>query len=108
MQDLILRMLDYDPASRITPFYALQHPYFKKTNEESAATTSNLQHQQSIPFALMNMAPQDESGMQRPHDPLVCCFVFITTINKHNCRATSIKQVEMLTMMTPMAMDSHR
>ena len=33
-KDLILRMLDYDPKTRITPYYALQHNFFKRTSEE--------------------------------------------------------------------------
>ena len=37
-KDLILRMLDYDPKSRITPYYALQHNFFKRTAEESTTT----------------------------------------------------------------------
>ena len=32
-KDLILRMLDYDPKTRITPYYALQHNFFKRTAE---------------------------------------------------------------------------
>ena len=27
-------MLDYDPKTRITPYYALQHNFFKRTSEE--------------------------------------------------------------------------
>ncbi|TKS81554.1 Dual specificity tyrosine-phosphorylation-regulated kinase 1B [Collichthys lucidus] len=38
---LILRMLDYDPKSRITPFYALQHNFFKKTTDEGTNTSSS-------------------------------------------------------------------
>lgn len=37
-KDLILRMLDYDPKTRITPYYALQHNFFKRTAEESTNT----------------------------------------------------------------------
>ena len=37
-KDLILRMLDYDPKTRITPYYALQHNFFKRTAEESTGT----------------------------------------------------------------------
>ena len=33
-KDLILRMLDYDPKTRITPYYALQHNFFKRPSEE--------------------------------------------------------------------------
>ena len=35
-KDLILRMLEYDPKTRITPYYALQHNFFKRTSEESS------------------------------------------------------------------------
>lgn len=33
-------MLDYDPKTRVTPYYALQHSFFKKTSEESTSTIS--------------------------------------------------------------------
>lgn len=36
-KDLILKMLDYDPKTRITPFYVLQHNFFKRTSEEEAS-----------------------------------------------------------------------
>lgn len=42
-KDLILRMLDYDAKTRITPYYALQHNFFKRTADEgtnTAGTTS--------------------------------------------------------------------
>ncbi|XP_030382353.1 serine/threonine-protein kinase minibrain isoform X1 [Scaptodrosophila lebanonensis] len=37
-KDLILRMLDFDPKTRVTPYYALQHNFFKRTTEESTNT----------------------------------------------------------------------
>ncbi|XP_075580958.1 dual specificity tyrosine-phosphorylation-regulated kinase 1B-like [Pelecanus crispus] len=40
-KDLVLRMLDYEPRSRITPFYALQHNFFKKTNDEGTNTSNS-------------------------------------------------------------------
>lgn len=40
LQDLILRMLDYDPKTRITPYYALQHNFFKRTLDESTSTSA--------------------------------------------------------------------
>nr|CAH7756421.1 unnamed protein product [Callosobruchus chinensis] len=40
-KDLILRMLDYDPKTRITPYYALQHNFFKRTSDESTNTASS-------------------------------------------------------------------
>lgn len=39
-KDLILRMLDYDPKTRITPYYALQHSFFKRTSDESTNTAA--------------------------------------------------------------------
>ncbi|XP_029432364.1 dual specificity tyrosine-phosphorylation-regulated kinase 1B-like isoform X2 [Rhinatrema bivittatum] len=40
-KDLIFRMLDYDPKTRITPFYALQHNFFKKTSDEGTNTSNS-------------------------------------------------------------------
>ncbi|XP_059154297.1 dual specificity tyrosine-phosphorylation-regulated kinase 1B-like isoform X2 [Physella acuta] len=40
-KDLILRMLEYDPKTRITPYYALQHNFFKKTSDESTNTSNS-------------------------------------------------------------------
>lgn len=40
-KDLVLRMLDYEPRSRITPFYALQHNFFKKTADEGTNTSAS-------------------------------------------------------------------
>ncbi|XP_052750331.1 serine/threonine-protein kinase minibrain isoform X6 [Galleria mellonella] len=37
-KDLILRMLEYDPKQRVTPYYALQHNFFKRTADESTNT----------------------------------------------------------------------
>ncbi|XP_076017481.1 dual specificity tyrosine-phosphorylation-regulated kinase 1A-like isoform X2 [Genypterus blacodes] len=41
-KDLILRMLDYDQKSRIQPYYALQHSFFKKTTDEGTNTSSSV------------------------------------------------------------------
>jgi len=35
-------MLDYDPKTRITPYYALQHNFFKRTSEEGTNTASGI------------------------------------------------------------------
>ena len=40
-KDLILRMLDFDPKTRVTPYYALQHNFFKRTADEGTNTSSN-------------------------------------------------------------------
>lgn len=39
-KDLIFRMLDYDPKTRITPYYALQHNFFKRTADEGTNTAA--------------------------------------------------------------------
>lgn len=39
-KDLILRMLDFDPKSRITSYYALQHNFFKRTSDEGTNTAA--------------------------------------------------------------------
>lgn len=41
-KDLIIRMLDYDPKTRITPYHALQHSFFKRTSDESTNTTHSV------------------------------------------------------------------
>eukprot|EP00057_Strongylocentrotus_purpuratus_P026801 XP_011681275.1 PREDICTED: dual specificity tyrosine-phosphorylation-regulated kinase 1A [Strongylocentrotus purpuratus] len=40
-KDPILRMLEYDPASRIKPYYALQHSFFKRTADGSTNTSNS-------------------------------------------------------------------
>ena len=40
-KDLIMRMLDFDPKTRITPYYALQHNFFKRTTDESTNTSNS-------------------------------------------------------------------
>ncbi|XP_031626889.1 serine/threonine-protein kinase minibrain isoform X2 [Contarinia nasturtii] len=37
-KDLILRMLDFDPKTRVTPYYALQHNFFKRTTDSEQQT----------------------------------------------------------------------
>ncbi|KAG5681570.1 hypothetical protein PVAND_010989 [Polypedilum vanderplanki] len=39
-KDLIIRMLDFDPKTRITPYYALQHNFFKRTSDEGTNTNA--------------------------------------------------------------------
>lgn len=38
-KDLVERMLHYDPAKRITPHLALQHPFFVQTMDEGTQLT---------------------------------------------------------------------
>ncbi|KAK6644901.1 hypothetical protein RUM43_001177 [Polyplax serrata] len=39
-KDLILRMLDFDPKTRVTPYYALQQNFFKRTSDEGTNTAN--------------------------------------------------------------------
>ncbi|XP_026330872.1 serine/threonine-protein kinase minibrain isoform X2 [Hyposmocoma kahamanoa] len=47
-KDLILRMLEYDPKQRVTPYYALQHNFFKRTADESTNTQQAQSHHQHV------------------------------------------------------------
>ncbi|XP_053208847.1 serine/threonine-protein kinase minibrain-like [Panonychus citri] len=40
-KDLILRMLDYNPKNRLTPHLALQHSFFRRTNDGSTNTNTS-------------------------------------------------------------------
>lgn len=41
-KDLVVRMLDYDPRVRITPLYALQHAFFRRTVDEGTNTVATM------------------------------------------------------------------
>ena len=53
-KDIVLRMLDYDPKTRITPYYALQHNFFKQTTDESTNTQAALSHGSTQQLALVS------------------------------------------------------
>ena len=40
-KDLVLRMLDFDPKTRITPRQALQHSFFRRTTDGSTSTVND-------------------------------------------------------------------
>jgi len=40
-KDIVTRMLEYDPKSRVTPYCSLQHNFFKQTSDESTNTLSS-------------------------------------------------------------------
>ena len=58
-KDLILRMLDYDPKTRITPYYALQHNFFKRTADEGTNT-----HNNSVSTSPANVADHSSQGQE--------------------------------------------
>jgi len=62
-KDLIQRMLEYDPKTRTTPYYALQHNFFKKTSDESTNTSNST----STSPAMETSSPSPADGLFRPH-----------------------------------------
>lgn len=60
-KDLILRMLDYDPKTRITPYYALQHNFFKRTSDEGTNTANS----SSTSPAVVNMDLSSSASSQQ-------------------------------------------
>lgn len=75
-KDLILRMLDYDPKTRITPYYALQHNFFKRPSEEGPCWVGASQWQELggvSPFACPLLAREgqgENERLGRKMDPL--------------------------------------
>ncbi|KAL1509811.1 hypothetical protein ABEB36_004492 [Hypothenemus hampei] len=75
-KDLISRMLDYDPKTRITPYYALQHGFFKRTSDEgtntaAAAAAANHSASSSPAVAVLDVA-NNQHGLNlvgRSRDP---------------------------------------
>jgi dual specificity tyrosine-phosphorylation-regulated kinase 1 len=41
-------MLEFDPKTRITPYYSLQHNFFKKTTDESTNTPNSASNSPAI------------------------------------------------------------
>uniref|UniRef100_A0A3B3VZE6 dual-specificity kinase n=1 Tax=Poecilia latipinna TaxID=48699 RepID=A0A3B3VZE6_9TELE len=74
-KDLILRMLDYDPKSRITPFYALQHNFFKKTTDEGTNTSSSTSTSPAMDHSHSTSTTSSVSSSGNgPHSPSVLCL----------------------------------
>ncbi|XP_053984542.1 serine/threonine-protein kinase minibrain [Hylaeus anthracinus] len=74
-KDLILRMLDFDPKTRVTPYYALQHNFFKRTADEgtntniaaaNSANTSPAVVSMSQDHGLVTMSGQGSSNSGNP------------------------------------------
>lgn len=78
-KDLVMRILDYDPQTRITPLYALQHNFFKRTMDEGTNTTSSstpsssstveqLVHANSLFPAALSRSSRQNGGLQTSKD----------------------------------------
>ncbi|XP_011153409.1 serine/threonine-protein kinase minibrain isoform X2 [Harpegnathos saltator] len=55
-KDLIIRMLDFDPKTRVTPYYALQHNFFKRTADEGTNTNIAAANSASTSPAVVSMS----------------------------------------------------
>jgi len=57
-KDLIVRMLDYDPRVRITPLYALQHAFFRRTVDEGTNTVATMLNDRPSSSHLAGASPK--------------------------------------------------
>ncbi|XP_069360111.1 serine/threonine-protein kinase minibrain-like isoform X2 [Maniola hyperantus] len=71
-KDLILRMLEYDPKQRVTPYYALQHNFFKRTADEATNTQQAQSHHQHVGGARLwgGAERMEVEGVRRDDDML--------------------------------------
>ncbi|KAL1138414.1 hypothetical protein AAG570_008478, partial [Ranatra chinensis] len=62
-KDLIYRMLDFDPKTRVTPYYALQHNFFKRTADEGTNTGASVGNASSPAVStLVEPGPSNQPG----------------------------------------------
>ena len=61
-KDLVLRMLEYDQRMRITPLYALQHPFFRRTVDEATNTSSSVDRPMTSAVSV-RAAPSPRQGL---------------------------------------------
>lgn len=61
-KDLIYRMLDYDPKTRVTPYYALQHNFFKRTADEGTNTSGSSGSSPAIQQTPVDPGPSSQPG----------------------------------------------
>lgn len=61
-KDLIYRMLDYDPKTRVTPYYALQHNFFKRTADEGTNTSGSSGSSPAIQPTAVEPGPSSQQG----------------------------------------------
>nr|CAD7423307.1 unnamed protein product [Timema monikensis] len=76
-KDLILRMLDFDPKTRVTPYYALQHNFFKRTADEGTNTnTAGSASTSPAVVAPLVDASSPQAGLYILLVPVIdsCCF----------------------------------
>ena len=65
-KDLILRMLDYNPKTRITPHNALQHSFFRRTTDGSTNTSHSTSSSPAIEQGLLSPSAMGCAGQCPP------------------------------------------
>lgn len=55
-------MLDYDPKTRVTPYYALQHNFFKRTADEGTNTSGSSGSSPAIQPTAVEPGPSSQPG----------------------------------------------
>ena len=81
-KDLILRMLNYNPKTRITPYNALRHSFFKRTNDESTNTCQSMFPH--IDQNFVNISPTGCAG-QCPLDGRCCYIITLHSLDNLSC-----------------------
>lgn len=59
-------MLEYDPKTRTTPYYALQHNFFKKTSDESTNTSNSTSTSPAMETSSPSPAASSHSRLDHP------------------------------------------
>lgn len=95
LPDLILRMLDYDPKSRITPFYALQHNFFKKTTDEGTNTSSSTSTSPAMDHSHSTSTTSSVSSSGRSAVELWGVWHQVLTIGLHLCWMAGNTELQM-------------
>lgn len=73
-KDLILRMLDYNPKTRITPYNALQHSFFRRTTDGSTNTSQSTSTSPVIEQGLLSPSAMGCAGQCPPDCELMFCY----------------------------------
>lgn len=95
-KDLILRMLDFDPKTRVTPYYALQHNFFKRTADESTNTASSNSSSPAVAplqqemTAVPSSSSQQHGGKCMIMSPVIPTYIHVMTctLSISECIAT--------------------
>lgn len=105
-KDLIFRMLDYDPDTRIKPFDALQHSFFKRDSNSSTSSlpssnhsVSTAMHRPPHEMALPTDSSKSSSGHSHAsfplHAPVGVTDSLVGEINPHYHIPTSQYSAEL-------------